>query len=120
MRKRRRCAVSYCRHAPNAHVDPTEGGCRLCGCTGWLDRKRNVWQDQVTDAWRTATQAWLLHREEVAIGYATEEAEFEAHHPRPRLADFMHALMPGVPPEVLEDLKVPCRCCASVGQREAS
>lgn len=109
MRARRWCANRTCRHAPNAH--PEGGACRLCGCPGWLDKKRHVWREQVTDAWLLATEAWLQHREEVAIGYATEEAEFEEHHPRPRLADFMDAMRPGVPPEVLEDLKRPCPCC---------
>lgn len=114
---RRRCATRSCRHAPNAHQ---AGACRLCSCTGWLDRKRHTWREQVTDAWLTATQAWLLHREEVAIGYATEEREFEEHHPRPRLADFMDALRPGVPPEVLDELTVPCRCCVAAERRVAS
>lgn len=116
MSARRRCAVSDCRHAPNAH----QGACRLCDCTAWLDSKRHVWRDQVTDAWLVATEAWLLHREEVAIGYRTEEAEFEAHHPRPRLADFMDAMRPGVPPEVLEQLSIPCRCCVAASQAVAS
>lgn len=66
----------------------------------------------VTDAWLLATESWLLHREAVAIGYSTEEKEFEEHHPRPRLADFMDAMRPGVPPEVLDELTKPCRCCA--------
>jgi hypothetical protein len=68
---------------------------------------------QVTDAWLLATEAWLLHRESVAIGYDTEERQFEEHHPRPRLADFMDAMRPGVPPEVFEELAEPCRCCES-------
>lgn len=109
MSNRRRCATPTCRHAPNAHQGL--GGCRLCPCQHWLDRMRHHWRDRVTDAWLLATEAWLRHREEVAIGYATEEREFEEHHPRPRLADFMDALRPGVPPEVLDELTVPCRCC---------
>jgi hypothetical protein len=117
VRTRRWCAVRTCRHAPNAHQD---GPCRLCSCTGWLDRKRHVWRDQVTDAWLLATEVWLRHREEVAIGYSTEEAEFEEHHPRPKLADFMDAMRPGVPPEVIEQLTIPCRCCARQEARRAS
>jgi hypothetical protein len=106
---RRRCAETHCRHAPRAHQDST--GCRLCSCPEWLDRKRHVWREQVADAWLLATEVWLLHREAVAIGYSTEEREFEEHHPRPRLADFMDAMRPGVPPDVLEELRKPCRCC---------
>lgn len=112
MKTRRRCATTGCRHAPNAHVGDV-GSCRLCACDRWLDSKRHTWRDQCVEAWRTATQAWLLHREAVAIGYSTEEREFEEHHPRPRLADFMDALRPGVPPEVLDELVVPCRCCSA-------
>ena len=118
MTARRRCAVSDCRHAPNAHTQAA--GCRLCACSGWLNHKRHVWRDQVHEAWLLATEAWLLHREEVAIGYRTEEREFEEHHPRPRLADFTDAMRPGVRPEVLEQLGVQCRCCAAAGQRVAS
>jgi hypothetical protein len=110
---RRRCAEPFCRHAPRAHTD---GPCRLCSCTRWLDKKRHVWREQVADAWLLATETWLLHREAVAIGYATEEREFEEHHPRPRLGDFMDAMRPGVPPEVLEELRTPCRCCEKARQ----
>lgn len=53
------------------------------------------WREYVTEEWRAAYQAWWLHREEVAIGYATEMREFEAEHPAPRLADFMRALSRG-------------------------
>lgn len=113
---RRRCATPTCRHAPNAHM---AAACRLCPCPGWRDHQRHVWRDQVTEAWRTATQAWLLHREAVCVGWRTEEREFEEHHPRPRLADFMDALRPGIPPEVLDELSEPCRCCVAAS-REAS
>lgn len=111
---RQRCAVSFCRHAPNAHADG--GSCRLCACGGWLTKKRHTWRAQVTDAWLLATETWLRHREAVAIGYDTEEREFEEHHPRPRLADFMDAMRPGVPPEVVEELSAPCRCCVAASR----
>lgn len=53
------------------------------------------WRDMVTDAWRSADQAWWLHRENVALGYAPEMRDFELQHPRPRLGDFMVALSSG-------------------------
>jgi hypothetical protein len=109
VKTRRRCATPTWRHAPHAHQEG--GACRLCSCTRWLNRKRHTWREQVTDAWLLATETWLRHREEVCNGWTTEEAEFEEHHPRPRLADFMDALRPGIAPEVLEQLSVPCRCC---------
>lgn len=56
---------------------------------------RHWWREFVTDAWRSADQAWWLHRETVAIGYATEQTEFDHAHPRPRLGDFMQHLAAG-------------------------
>lgn len=53
------------------------------------------WREYVTAAWRGAHDAWEAERERVAIGYATEEAEYEAAHPRPRLRDFMEHLSTG-------------------------
>lgn len=53
------------------------------------------WREMVTDAWRSADQAWWLHREAVALGYPTEMREFEERHPRPRLGDFMVAMSVG-------------------------
>lgn len=114
MKTRRWCAETGCRHAPRAHTD---AGCTLCSCARWLDKKPHLWRDQVSEAWLLATHAWLLARESVAVGYATEEAEFEENHPRPRLVDFMHAMSPGHPPEELEALmsfKV-CRSCRGTG-----
>lgn len=118
MKTRRRCAEPDCRHAPNAHAS---GGCRLCSCTRWLHRKRHTWRDQVTEAWFLATHRWWLAREEFAVGNRTEEAEFEEHNPRPRLADFMEAMRPGVPPEVLDDLMMvkPCLHCRGTGRSVA-
>lgn len=55
---------------------------------------RNLWREYVTDAWRAADHAWWLDREAVAIGYATEMAEYQADHPRPTLRAFMVALAP--------------------------
>lgn len=56
---------------------------------------RHWWRDYVTDAFRSATHAWEAQAEAVAIGYATELAEFAARHPRPRLKDFMTHLSTG-------------------------
>lgn len=56
---------------------------------------RHWWRDMVTDAWRSADHAWWLHREEIALGYPAEEAEFTSLHPRPRLGDFMVAMSSG-------------------------
>lgn len=61
-------------------------GCRCC-----------AWCANVTDAWRSADHAWWLAREAEAVGYETEQREFAARHPRPRLGDFMVALSYGVP-----------------------
>ncbi|HEU5032710.1 MAG TPA: hypothetical protein VFV01_47860 [Spirillospora sp.] len=65
---------------------------------------RHWWRELVTDAFRSATQAWWLDREAVALGYPTEMAEYEAAHPRPRLKDFMVHLSRGqVAPESHEE-----------------
>lgn len=58
--------------------------------------RRHPWRDSVVGAWRDATDAWLVERESVAIGYGTEMAEFEARTPRPRLRDFMIHMSHGV------------------------
>lgn len=41
------------------------------------------------DAWHAATHAWWLAAEAAALGYATELAEWEENHPRPRYRDFL-------------------------------
>lgn len=56
---------------------------------------RHWWRELVTEAWSSATHAWWLEREAEAIGYATEQADFEALNPRPRLRDFMEHLATG-------------------------
>lgn len=53
---------------------------------------RNRWREYVVGEWSCADHAWWLDREAVAIGYATEEAEYAAEYPRPRLGEFMVAL----------------------------
>lgn len=53
------------------------------------------WREMVHDAWRSANDAWEARREEVAIGYETEMAEFAQAHPRPTLRAFMVALSQG-------------------------
>lgn len=117
MSDRRRCAETGCRHAPRAH---TATGCRLCSCKGWLERKPHHWRREVSEAWLCATLTWAEHREQVAIGYPTEMAEFEEKHPRPRLADFMAALSPGQPADTLArlfDLSV-CSSCQGTGRQQ--
>jgi hypothetical protein len=53
-------------------------------------RRRNAWHDFVMDAYSTAEQAWLLAREAVCIGYATEESEYDV--PRPTLKATLQGL----------------------------
>lgn len=119
MRARRRCAQPQCRHAPRAHGrDGAAGsGCSLCTCTAWTDHRTHVWREDVTEAWLLATESWLVARERVAVGYETEQDDFERNHPRPRLADFMRAMSPGVPPEELAELMKPpvCTSCCGTG-----
>lgn len=56
--------------------------------------KRHRWRELVTDAWFWADQAWRRDAEAVALGYATELAEYAAEHPRPQLRAFMVELSP--------------------------
>ena len=56
---------------------------------------RNRWREAVTDTWRCADHAWWLAREAACNGWSTEEAEWTADHPRPRLGDFMVAMSYG-------------------------
>lgn len=50
---------------------------------------RNWWREFIVSHWFAADSAWQLDREATAIGYATEEAEYAAEHPRPTLKAFM-------------------------------
>lgn len=52
-------------------------------------RLRNRAHEQMMEDYYSARDAWLKAREAVALGYATEEQEFAANHPRPLLRDFM-------------------------------
>jgi hypothetical protein len=52
----------------------------------------NWWRELIVSSWSAADHAWWLHREAVAIGYETEEAEFAAEYPRPTLKAFMVSL----------------------------
>lgn len=114
MSTRRRCATPGCRHSPSTH---DENGCQVCDCDIWADNRPHKWRADVHEAWLLATHAWWLERERVAVGYDTEKADFEEHHPRPRLADFMRAMSPGEPPEVLAELARPpvCASCCGTG-----
>lgn len=56
---------------------------------------RNWWRETVTEAWRSADHAWWLAREAACNGWHTEQTEWTADNPRPRLGDFMVALSYG-------------------------
>lgn len=58
-------------------------------------RKRHVWRETICEAFYCADHAWWLLREEVALGYKTEMAEFAQTHPRPQLKWFMIHLSHG-------------------------
>lgn len=58
-------------------------------------RKRHVWRETICEAFYCADHAWWLLREEVALGYKTEMAEFAKQHPRPQLKWFMIHLSHG-------------------------
>lgn len=57
-------------------------------------RKRplNHWVAHVHDQWLLATLVWERDAEAASNGWATELAEFEAAHPRPRFKDFLVGL----------------------------
>lgn len=46
------------------------------------------------DVYDGAAHSWWLEAERVALGYATELAEYAAVHPRPQLRDYMVNLSP--------------------------
>lgn len=56
---------------------------------------RHWWRELVTDAYSCAREAWEQERELIALGYATEEAEYARDRPAPRLRDFMVHLSTG-------------------------
>ena len=43
----------------------------------------NWWRSHVVDIYEALERMWLDKREEVEIGYRTEELEFARDHPRP-------------------------------------
>lgn len=69
-------------------------------------RKRHVWRETICEAFYCADHAWWLLREEVALGYKTEMAEFAERHPRPQLKWFMihlsHGWRPSAEPAEVE------------------
>lgn len=104
----RQPAVHHVRAGPVVTEDPAVTTWRIA-LARWQAQqpppppRRHWWRDLVTEAWRCADQAWHLAREAEAIGYATEEREYAAHTPRPRLRDFMVHLSTGaLAPEHLE------------------
>jgi len=44
------------------------------------------------ESWFSAHRAWWLSREEIAMGYKTEQKEFEEKYPQPTLKYYMIAL----------------------------
>lgn len=56
---------------------------------------RHWWRELVVESWRAAHHAWWLQREATALGYRTEQREYDDLHPAPRLADFMVAMSTG-------------------------
>lgn len=57
-------------------------------------RRRHWWRELIYDEWFWATQAWERQAEAVALGYATELAEYAKEHPRPQLKTYMIELSP--------------------------
>ena len=51
----------------------------------------NWWREYVVGLLRDADLDWRLRRDEVCIGYETEEREFALSHPRPTLKAFLIA-----------------------------
>lgn len=49
----------------------------------------NWWREHIVGSWSGANELWLATREDVAIGYKTEEREFAELNPRPTLKHFM-------------------------------
>lgn len=56
---------------------------------GAFRRRRNRAHESMMDDYYAARDAWVSAREATALGYATEEQEFAATNPAPRLRDFM-------------------------------
>lgn len=56
--------------------------------------RRHWWRELICDEWFWATQAWERQAEAVALGYATELAEYAKEHPRPQLKTYMIELSP--------------------------
>lgn len=55
-------------------------------------RKWNRWVTYVHDLWLLDTLTWERRVEAASNGWATEAAEFEASHPRPRFKDYLVGL----------------------------
>lgn len=53
---------------------------------------RNWWRELVVSTWRSAYDAWQVEAERVAVGYATELADFKRSHPTPTLKATMIGL----------------------------
>lgn len=76
-----------------------EAGCRCEDCT-WARRaaywmleggpRAHWWRNLTHETWWLETQVWFDRRETLAMGYTTEQNEFERDHPRPQ---FKHTLI---------------------------
>lgn len=49
----------------------------------------NWWRNHIVDMWFGMDEDWRAAREEVCIGYRTEELEYARDHPRPTLKKIM-------------------------------
>lgn len=77
--------------------DPAVTSWRLALVGSWpsAPARSHWWRDYVTDAWRSAMDAWERQAEAASNGWATELREWEATHPRPQLREFMRHLSAG-------------------------
>lgn len=55
-------------------------------------RQPHPWREQVLSEYRLAVADWEARREAVALGYRTEEAEFQEDNPRPLFRDYLRGM----------------------------
>lgn len=88
-------AEAIARHARRervlAELDTAEQPPREGEAAPAADRQPlNWWLHGVLQDFYAAREQWEADCESASRGYATEAAEFEERHPRPRLSDFLH------------------------------
>ena len=49
----------------------------------------NWWRNFIVESWLCAHHMWWIARENIALGYKTEERDFEERNPQPTLKQFM-------------------------------